>query len=421
MPFLTRILKGELRATIALSAVLLALVGWSLADNSDATVSFDFGDGQGVAPGYISVSGSMYPTPASGLEFGWLQPVIIKSYGSAVADLRLRDSNVGIDSATFKIFGLTRGVYNAEIVSGDFVSNSATKVTYTGQDYLIRSDPGEWNRIILSVVPVGGVVEIGFSRLGTAETLWAVNAINFTATDTILAKPDLDMVIQPTSHTVYTGGQAVYRVNISSPNSYASDVNLSIIDLIPSITAQITPSQGLAPFSADLRLTTTSATPSTIYSFTVQAQGSDINRLTINKKITLIVTSSENEALKDPNADNPDFLKSTIDQLDNLNLLPVTMKEMLLSQERIDLLNKLQDKRLANLSQLRALNELNFSGVAPTLETYPPTQGFGSALMYLTKAGIIGSVVDYAPPAETSEQPTGFWAKFFGSASNPVR
>jgi hypothetical protein len=413
MPFLTRILKGELRATIALSAVLLALVGWSLAANSDATVSFDFGDGQGVAPGYISVSSSMYPTSISGLEMGWLQPVIIKSHGGAVADLRLRDSNVGIDPATFKISGLTRSLYNAEIISGDFVGNTATKVTYAGQDYLIRSDPNQWNRVIISVVPIDGVVEIDFSRLGTAETLWAVNAIVLTATDTALSKPVFDVTIQPTSHTVYAGGQAVYRVNISSPNSYASNINIAITDLSPSMTAQITPSQGLAPFSADLRLVTTVATSATIYSFTVQVQGDDADKLTISKKISLTVTGSQN-ITSDPN--------STGTQIDYLNLLPATMREMLSSQERIELLEKLQEQRLANVSQLQDLNDLNFSGAAPILEEMPEAEGsLGAALMYLTKAGIIGSVVDYAPPADEQEQPTGFWGKFFGSVSNPVR
>ncbi|MBU1083248.1 hypothetical protein KKE14_02315 [Patescibacteria group bacterium] len=408
--FFTKIIKSELRAAIALSIVLIALVGWSLADNSDATVKFDFGDNGGKAAGYISVGGSMYPTADLGLEHGWLDPVIIKSHGNAVADLRLRDANVGIDPAKFKVSGLTHTLYNAEIISGDFVDNMATKVSYAGQNYLIRSNPGEWNHVILSVTPVDGVVEIDFSRIGTAENLWAVNAIVLTATDTALSKPVFDMVIQPTAHVVYASGQAVYRIGISSPNSYASQVNLSIADLTPSITAQITPAQGLAPFTADLRLTTTPATPATIYNFTILAQGEDIDKSTVSKKITLTVTSSERDTTQNPNIDIPQSLEST-------------MKEMRASQLRIELLKELQEMRLADASQLKDLDDLVFSGVIPMLGELPaPEGGVGSALLYMTRAGIINSVVDYAPPAgDDQTPPTGFWSKFFGSVSNPVR
>lgn len=410
--FFARILKGELRVNIALIAVLLALMGWSLAANSDMTVQFDFGDNGGIAPDYISVSGSMYPTNASGLEYGWLNPVIIKSHGSAVADLRLRDSNVGIDPAKFKISGLTHTIYNAEIISGDLLTNLATKVTYAGQNSLIRSNPGEWNHIILSVSPIDGTVEIDFSRIGTAENLWGVNAIVLVATDTAMSDPVFDMVIQPTSHVVYAGGQAVYRINISSPNSYASDVNLSITGLVPSMTTQITPSQGLAPFTADLRLVTTTATPATIYNFTVQAQGEDIDKLTINKQITLTVTGTQNGVTGDLDS-----------QPDDIDLLSATIKEMKSSQARIELLKKLQETKLANLSQLQDLNDLVFSGITPILEKLPAAEGgLGSALLYLTQTGIISSVVDYAPPAGDDQEPlAGFWAKFFGSVSNPVR
>lgn len=420
MPFLTRILKWDLRATIAFSAVILVMVGWSLAANNENIVSLDFGDGQSIKSGSISVPGSMYPTSALGLEMGWLNPVIIKSDGGAVSDPLLKDSNVGIDASTFKISGLTRTIYNAEIISGNLSSTTATKVTYAGQNYLIRSNPGEWNRVNFSITPVDGTVEIGFSRLGTAETLWAVNGMVLTATDTALPKSVFDVTVQPVSHLVYTGGQAVYRIGISSASSYASDIYISLVDLAPTITAQITPSQGLAPFAADLRLITTAATPPTVYTFTVQVQGTDAEMFTVNKEISLTVTNSKTEALPDLNADNPDFLNSAIDQLDNL--LPVTMREMLSSQDRIDLLKRLQEQRLANLKQLRDLQDLSFSGVAPTMPELPdPEDNVGAALLYLTKAGIIGTVVDYAPPAEAGEQPTGFWGKFFGSVSNPVR
>ena len=421
--FFIRVLKGELRASIALGALLLVLVGWSLAANGDNAVKFDFGDNSGVAPGYISVSGSNYPTDASGLQFGWLDPVIIKSHGSAVADLRLRDSNVSIEPARFKIAGLTRTLYNAEIISGDLTDDLATRVTYAGQNYLIRSNPGEWNRLILSVAPVNGEIEIDFSRIGTAENLWGINVLTLTATDTALSKPVFEMSLQPSAHIVYPGGQAVYRVNISSPNSYASEVNLSITDLVPSITAQITPAGGLPPFAADIRLLTTTATPTTLYSFTMQAKGEDADALTINKQLTLTVTGSQSEAMQDPNSLSPEFPQSIQDQLDYLNLIPATLAEMKSAQAKIDLFQKLQDRKLINRSQMQDLNELALTDVMPAFGEYPASEdGFGAALLYLTKAGMISSVVDYAPPAgDDQKPPIGFWAKFFGSVSNPAR
>lgn len=408
---LLKIFKGELRTVIALSVIAVALVSWSLAADSDGAINFDFGDGQGVAAGFISVVGnsSTYPQANGEIKFGWLDSVMIKSHGSAVADLRLRDANVGIEPARFKISELSANLYTVHITSGDKEVDLATKISSVGRNYLIRTQPNQWNSVIFSATPAAGVIELAFSRIGTTqEDLWGVNYLTLTPATDQLPPPIFDLSIQPVDHTVQAGGQAVYRVSVFSPNNYASQVSLALTGLAPTMTAQITPSDGLPPFTSDIRIITTQATPATIYKFDLQALGKDTDAYTVNKQISLTVTSLPSESA--PN---------------QLNLLPTTMAEMRSAQEMIDIfIKKIRDQRIVDWSQIRDLDELSQIDIMPgSLDIEAAKDNFGSVLQYLTKAGIISSVVDYAPPSgsDTAEPPTGFWRKLLGTFSNPVR
>lgn len=424
-PILFKVLKGELRTVIAVGLLFVVLIGLGLAADSNGPIyRFDFGDGHGIASGYIPVNGniSLYPQTSNGIQFGWLGSVIEKSSGAMVSDLRFRDSNAGVDSARFKISGLTSSLYSIELISGDLDDSFLTSVLVEGQSYTMSTTPGDWKTLTFNApVDDSGELEFLFERPGEGENLWGVNALTLTP---VTASPDVatfDVEITPLEHIVKKGGTGVYKVSVVPLHGYASFVNLSLDGIVGSITGQFIPASGIPPFVSDLYITTNASTPSTHYDFVINAQGDDAEALSVNQNIKLVVTDLQYV----PVQSDMELSESIRQQIEDIYSMPSTPEKAAEAQRLIDeFIKQIQDKKLANHTELKGIEDIMGINFVIFKELPLPETTFEASLLYLAQAGIIGSVVDTAPPAEdmvSPPSPPGFFERLLGTFTNPVR
>lgn len=422
---LFKVLKGELRTVIAVGLLFVVLIGLGIAaDLSGSVYKFDFGDGQGKAFGYIPVNGniSLYPQISNDIQFGWLGSVIEKSSGAMVSDLRFRDSNTGVDSARFKISGLTNSLYNVELISGDLNDNFLTRVLVEDQSYTVSTTPGDWKTITFNVaVDDSGELEFLFERPGEGRNLWGINALILTPVTAPLEVATFDMEITPLEHVVKKGGTVVYKISVVSLHGYASFVNLSLDGIVGDITGQLIPASGLPPFTSDLRITTNASTPSTHYDFIINAQGDDVEALSMNQNIKLVVTDLQYV----PAQPDMELSESIKQQIEDIYSMPSTPKKAAEAQKLIDeFIKQIQDKKLANHLELKGIEDIKSINFVVFKELPSPETTFEASLLYLAQAGIMGSVVDTAPPAEdmvSPPSPPSFFERLLGTFTNPVR
>ncbi len=396
--FITSLLKNEFRTIIALGVLLVALVGFGLAAEDTVTYRFDFGDGQGIASGYLPINGNASPYPVTNgvISYGWVGGVIAKSSGAAVEDLRLRDSNIGIPQATFKISGLTDGPYSVSVVSGDLDDSLSSLVSISGQNYVINSLTGSWETFVFNTTVTDGNFNLTIKPSGA--NLWGINALVISSIAVLPPAPTFDLAINPAEHTIRSGGTVVYKVSVSPLNNYANSVDLSVMGLVDGMTSQFTPASGVPPFNSDLTVTTSKSNVSTHYDLVINAKGDDLDKHTINQSINLIITDFPPDPIdktippdiSKPNPDEP------VDISDDW-----TLEDAIEAQRKIDeFVSKfLQEGQLSNKAEMESLDDIAFINDLITFTEYPfPQTSTEATLLYLTEAGIIQSVVDTAPP-----------------------
>lgn len=417
-----KIAKGELRTLMAMGVLLLIFVGFSLATGGDVLYKFDFGDGQGIASGYIAVNGnaSTYPQSSDDIKFGWLGGVIAKSSGAAVSDLRLRDSNTGVGGAEFKISDIANGNYAINLMSGDLSDNFSTRLSVAGHSYIISSQIGEWETFTFNTTVENNELILSFERSGA--NLWGVNSITLTPITTPADSPIFDIGVKPEEHTIKRGGTVVYKISVTPLNGYANVINLSLTGLTEGMTAQFIPVSAQPPFVADLVISTSDSMAATRYNLVINAKGTDPDAHSVNSKIVLIVTDTQHT----PMSGVDDFSDSGMSQIDEAHTQPYTMSEAKEIQKLIDeFVRKVQNKQLATPLELDAIEDIAQINALPVLMEFPvPQTTFGATLLYLTRTGMIESVVDGAPPGEdmvAPPSPPGFFEKLLSVFSNPVK
>ncbi|MFA5270647.1 MAG: hypothetical protein WC400_03530 [Patescibacteria group bacterium] len=419
--------KSELRLAVSLGVLLLVLVGLSLA--IDSSYQFDFGDGDasGLESSYLAVDGgsSMYPISSAAIQYGWLDDTLVFSNGAAVSSKLNRDGNKGVNSARFKVSGLSAGNYHISLVSGSLDNAFSTKVIVAGKSFSTTTQANQWNTLTFDAEATGGDLELLFQRAGT--NLWGVNSLIITPSPTPVVQPTFDVTIQPTSHTVRVGGIAVYRVSVSPLNGYASAVDLSITGLSGDITAQFSPASAIPPLVADLTITTSNTTPLIQYDFVVTAKGRDANAYTVNKSISLIVTNSTavpttvKPDATDTNPDQSGQSGSTGTSLDDAYLTPRTMVDAKSEQKLVDEYVASEAKKMASTREILEIKDISTINSFEPLPDVVAKTTFESSLQYMTAAGIIGTTVDSAPPAPTAiTKPMGFWESLFKTMVNPT-
>lgn len=422
--FITSLLKSEFRTIIALGVLLLVLVSFGLAADNQVIYKFDFGDGQGVAAGYLPINGNASPYPITDgvISYGWVGSVIEKSSGAAVEDLRLRDANTGIPQATFKISGLIDGPYNISIVSGDLDDGFSSLISVSGQSYIINSLAGSWETFAFNTVVSDSDLNLTFRHSGA--NLWGINALVISSIDVLPPSPTFDVVINPEEHTIRSGGTVVYEVSISPLNNYASTVILSVIGLMDGMTSQFVPAAGVPPFNSDLIITTSKSNVSTYYDLVVNAQGDDLDKYAINQSINLIITDFPSDSKID-DTDPLDISKPSPDKPSDSDSDPLTLETAMEIQKKIDeFVRKVQDEQLSTKSELEALDDISLINDLVIFTDFPiPQTSTEATLLYLTEAGIIQSVVDTAPPIGEYRppiKPPGLFEKLLRVFTEPV-
>jgi len=415
--------KSELRTILAIGVLLLVLVGLGIAAKDNVSHKFDFGDGQGVASGYMAVNGnaSAYPQNSNGLKFGWLDGVIEKSSGAAVADLRLRDSNTGIGKAEFKISGIANGSYAGSLVSGDLNDSFSTRLSVAGRSYIISSEVGEWETFTFNTIVKNNELILSFERSGA--NLWGANALTLTSITTPADNPIFDVGVKPEEHIIKRGGTVVYKISVIPLNGYANIVSLSLTGLTEGMIAQFVPVSAQPPFMADLVISTSDSIATTRYNLVVNAKGTDPDFHSVNNSIVLTVI----DAQYNPINGSDDFSDSGMSQIDEIYNQPHTITTAKEIQRLMDeFANKVQDKQLATRLEIDAIEDIAQINALPVLMQFPvPQTNFEATLLYLTRTGMIESVVDTAPPVTenlTNLPPSqDFFEKLFSVFSNPVR
>jgi len=418
--FVFKIAKGELRTLLAMGVLLLIFVGLGLATEDNVLYKFDFGDGQGIASGYIAVNGnaSAYPQSSDSIKFGWLGGVIEKSSGAAVSDLRLRDSNTGIGGAEFKISDIVNGNYAVHLVSGDLNDNFSTRLSVAGRSYIISSQTGGWETFTFNTTVENNELILSFERSGA--NLWGVNSITLTPITTPADNPIFDVGAQPEEHTIKRGGTVVYKISVTPLNGYANIVNLSLTGLTEGMTAQFIPVSAQPPFVADLVISTSNSMAATRYNLIINAKGTDPDAHNVNHKIVLIVTDTQHIPIS-----GDDFSDSGMSQIDDIHNQPYTMSNAKEIQRMMnEFAREIQDKQLVTQIELDAIGDIAQINALPVLVQFPvPLTAFEATLLHLTRTGMIESVIDAAPPAEdivAPPPPQGFFEKLLSVFSNPV-
>jgi len=418
--FFTSLLKGELRTFIALGVLLLVLASLSFATGENVTYKFDFGDGQGIASGYLPVDGNVspYPVVSGEINYGWSGGVIAKSHGAAVSDLRLRDSNTSVTPATFKVTGLPDGAYGINLVTGDLTDSFSTLISIAGQSYVVSAEVGNWETFVMNTTVTDGELSLILSRSGA--DLWGINALTISSIEVLPEKPTFDLIVNPNEHTINAGGTAVYKVAVTPLNNYANNAQLSITGLLEGMTAQFIPASGQPPFNSDLKITTSDSNVSTHYDFVITAKGDDPDVQTINRTIKLIIT----DTLVYP--DQPDGPVIIPDKPVVTEPVEPTLSEAAEIQRMMDqFASKVQDEKLANRSEIQAIEDISYINDVWLFTEYPvPETTTEATLLYLTEAGMIQSVVDTAPPTglyTSPEEAPGFFKRLFGIFVNPAQ
>lgn len=421
--FIASLVKNEFRTFIALGVLLLILVGFGVAADNQITYKFDFGDGQGIASGYLPINGnaSPYPITDGTISYGWVGSVVEKSSGAAVEDLRKRDSNAGIPQATFKISGLIDGPYSINIISGDLDDSFSSLVSVASQSYVISSVVGSWETFAFNTEVSNGELNLIFEHSGA--DLWGINALIISSIDILPPPSTFDVTINPEEHTIRSGGTVVYDVAVSPLNNYANIVTLSIMGLVDGMTFQFTPASGVPPFNSDLIITTSKSNISTHYDLVINARGGDLDKHTINQSINLIIT----DFLPDDSTDDAqptDASKPDTDKPIEPSG-PMTREDAIEIQKKMDeFVRKVQEKQLATKLELEALNEISIINDLIIFTDFPlPKTTTEATLLYLTEAGIIQSVVDTAPPLgeyKPPVRPPNLFERLLGVFAGPV-
>lgn len=424
--FIVKLLKGELRTAIALGVLLLVLVGLSLAAGT-AKYKFDFGEpGQGVPSGYTAVNGSVanWPQQSGAIQYGWVSgEILTQSAGATVSDLLKRDSNFGVGKAQFKLNGIDSGFYTVSITSGDQGSSFSTTVTAAGRSYQATTQPNHWETLTFGVSVTEGELDFAFASGAQA---WGINALTLTPTASPPPIPTFDMQVQPAEHTIRIGGTVIYKISLTPLYGYASSVNISVNGMVENMTAQLIPASIVPPGTVDLRIATSDLTIPTSYNFIVNATGTDPGAVSINQSISLVVTDSPYLPVSQPEdlSEPAEFSDSQQQLIDDIHSRPPNRAETQLAQAKIDeFVQEVQEKKLATPTEIGSVDDIATINAFPVIEELPiPDTTLEAALLRLTKADIIKTVVDTAPPASAallvSAKSVGFWEGFLSKLFN---
>lgn len=415
--WLYEFIKGELRTILALGLLLLIWTGFGLAAGSNSII-FDFGTGLSseVAPNSISVGGgvAIYPQNAdNGIQYGWETAFIAEqSSGAEVPDLLETDSNQGVAKNKFEITGLPNTYYNVTVISGNLNNPITTKLVVNGVNYITTSDPGVWRTLTFKATADNGKLEFNFQRAGV--NLWAVNALTITPSASGPAEATFDLVILPTEHTVKIGGSALYQMAVVPHNGYSSRVVLTLGNVPAGLQASMSPVSGVPSFTAKLQINTTSDTPVTRYTITINAMGQDPLAHSLTKQISLVVANSVVIPNIEPMTDTG--ISGEIDE-DEFR------RQAKNNQGFADKYLKWEQSNLLDGKDLATLQDLAWQSSIEVLPELPQEDSlFGASLRQLTSAGIISMVVDSAPVAsEVPPGQAGFWARFFGTMFNSAQ
>lgn len=136
---------------------------------------FDFGAGA-VEPGYTAVGPALGFTAGRG--YGWLTTDGLLGRDRSQPDTLRRDFVFGKTPHTFRIAGLTPGLYRVTIVSGDFdYGDHGTVVRASGGPAnwpVIKPGVAEFDTLTATVNVTGNVLDFTFSSAGVS---WVVNAL----------------------------------------------------------------------------------------------------------------------------------------------------------------------------------------------------------------------------------------------------
>src|SRR3989344_2014859 len=418
--WLLQSLRWDLRAALAVGLGLIILVGWSLAA-TDALYAFDFGTASfaDLNSGDIRVSGgtSIYPQTSGTLTFGWVSPEVTEfSSGTSVADKRNRDRNGGQPPNTFKIAGLPTGTYKFTAIVGDSTETISTRMV-VGDRATSLTKTASWGTMALTSEVVSGTVEINFSSADVSHS-WGINALLISPATGLIPQPGFSLTIVPASQQLTAGGIATFNVGITPLNNYTNQVTFSVTDLVAGVSAEfVPPTLTSVPGNSELQLSTLAGVPPTTYTVLVRAVGSDSQAVTKTASVQLVVVTSgqlptDGQAIP-PTSEEPIVSVRTDEQVqDEFALVDAYVKQV-------------EDQQLVKPKDFSCLHTISDTMSSFPLGTFllpPPKTGLEASLQFLTRSGIIDSVLSTAPRSDQREpEPIGFWARFWSSISSPVQ
>lgn len=397
-PIFLDLIRGELKALLALTLLLLAVVGFVLAAEGNVVAKLDFGTAafSDKAAGYILIPGGAgnYPKKEGDLLFSWSNPsVLIEVSRPQVASKTLRDYNGSSAPATFKIAGLAEGQsYRLVIHSGDGLGPIGTRLMVGEKILNLESAPGQFETAEVIASAPNGFIDIALAPLGS--NIWALNALEIYKTQEEPAPATFEFFIEPAGHVLPGGGRAIYQIKVDSPSGYAYPVVFSISGLTSGFSASFVPPRALFfPFTGELRITASKNVVSLPYQFVVTARGEGPDKLVRQQVIILEIRAGTSEETVG---------ETPLVTLPPVQYTPPSRADFFKSAELLAFVERKRDEVIAKEKEIEDLGNLRLDLASfPINPNLPETPGvLGQVLDGLTKGGIINLVVDTAPPAK---------------------
>jgi len=389
---------------LALVLLLFIVVGFVLAETGNTVAKLDFGTvaGSDVAPGYISIPGGAgeYPIKADDLLVSWSNPRVLIAVSRANEESKIwRDYNGSSKPVTLKIAGLDPAKnYRFVFCNGDSQGRIGTRLEVGGKVFNLETASGQFKKIETIISAPNGFVDIGLRPLGS--NIWALNALEIYETAAKPALADFDFSIEPPKHILRGAGTAIYQLKINSSSGYASPIDFSIAGLTKGFVANFIPSSARQfPFRGQLKITANSSVSPLPYQFLVTAAGRGSRKLVHQQVIVL-----EIQAASIPSASQKVGKEASTVTLPPVQYRPPSKGDFQKSAELLAFVEEMQRKVVVDRREIKTLGKLRMDLSPFPINTQLPHSApgmVGAALDNLTQGGIIGSVVDTAPPVRT--------------------
>lgn len=169
------------RLIVSLLTVIFSIHG-SFAQAADPdTLKFDFGGAQKIEAGYHAVTPvTLYSADAG---FGWVNPPALIARDVGKPDALRRDFIQGTRPATFRVTGLTAGMYQLTLLCGDLTAgNHSTRVQVKGSNAELPVVTPAANELVTmrTTVRATDSIEITFDA---PRVNWIVNALELAKVD----------------------------------------------------------------------------------------------------------------------------------------------------------------------------------------------------------------------------------------------